>query len=58
MRMYISAPKKGATWINHEEYTEANWWYVNYFEYMRGLGEEQKEYIRTREKGQGFQNGK
>ena len=51
MRMYISAHKKGAAWIDHKEYTEANWWYVNYLEYMRGLNEEQKEYIRTKEKG-------
>ena len=51
MRMYISAHNKGQTWINHEEYTEANWWYVNYLEYMKGLTEEQKEFIRTKEKG-------
>ena len=51
MRMYISVHKKGATWINHIEYTEANWWYVNYLEYMKGLSEEQKEYIRIKEKG-------
>ena len=51
MRMYISAHKKGETLIDHKEYTEANWWYVNYLEYMRGLSEEQKEFIRTKEKG-------
>ena len=50
MRMYISAHKNGRTWIKHEEYTEANWWYTNYLEFMRGLTENQKEYIRTREK--------
>ena len=51
MRMYITAHKKGAGWLNHKEYTEANWWYVNYLEYMSGLSEEQKEFIRTKEKG-------
>ena len=51
MRMYITAHKNGHTWIDHEEYTEANWWYVNYLEYMKGLTEEQKEFIRTKEKG-------
>jgi DNA-binding XRE family transcriptional regulator len=51
MRMYISAYKKGATWIKDTEYTEANWWYVNYLEYMKGLIEEQKEFIRVKEKG-------
>lgn len=51
MRMCISAHKNGHTWIEHEEYTEANWWYVNYLEYMKGLTEEQKEFIRTKEKG-------
>ena len=30
MRMYISAHKHGHTWVEHEEYTEAIWWYVNY----------------------------
>ena len=50
MRMYITAHKHG-TLDNHEDYTEANWWYVNYLQYMRGLTEEQKEYIRTKEKG-------
>lgn len=50
MRMYINAHKNGHTWIKHEEYTEANWWYTNYLEYMRGLTEDQKEYIRIREK--------
>ena len=45
MRMYISAHKHGQTWIKHEEYTEANWWYVNYLEYMKGLTEEQKEFV-------------
>ena len=48
MRMYISAHKKGETWIDHKEYTEANWWYVNYLEYMRGLSEEQKEFIKIK----------
>ena len=43
MRMYITAHKKGATWIDHKEYTEANWWYVNYLEYTKGLNEEQEE---------------
>lgn len=51
MRMYITAHNKGQTWCNHEEYTEANLWYVNYLEYMKGLSEEQKEFIRTKEKG-------
>ncbi len=51
MRMHITAHKHGHTWIEHEEYTEANWWYVNYLEYMKGLTEEQKEFIRTKEKG-------
>ena len=51
MRMYITAHKNGHTWIDHDEYTEANWWYVNYLEYMKGLTEEQKEFIRTKEKG-------
>ena len=50
MRMYISAYKKGATWINHEEYIEANWWYFNYLECTKGLSEEQKEYIRKEKK--------
>ncbi len=50
MRMYITAHKHG-TLDKHEDYTEANWWYVNYLQYMRGLTEEQKEYIRTKEKG-------
>lgn len=51
MRMYISAHKKGANWIKDEDYTKANWWYVNYLEYMKGLTDEQKEFIRTKEKG-------
>ena len=51
MRMYISAHKNGRTWIKDEEYTEANWWYVNYLEYMKGLTEEQKEFIKIKEKG-------
>ena len=51
MRMYISAHKSGRTWIKHEEYTEANLWYVNYLEYMKGLTEEQKESIKIKEKG-------
>ena len=51
MRMYISAHKNGRARIKREEYTEANWWYVNYLEYMKGLTEEQKEFIRTKEKG-------
>lgn len=51
MRMYITAHKHGYEWLRNEEYTEANWWYVNYLEYMKGLTENQKQYIRTREKG-------
>ena len=51
IRYLISAQKKGITTYTDEEYTEANWWYVNYLEFMRGLTEEQKEYIHTKEKG-------
>lgn len=51
MRYLISAHKKGITTYTDEEYTEANWWYVNYLEFMKGLTEEQKEYVRTKEKG-------
>jgi hypothetical protein len=51
MRYLISAHKKGITTYTDEEYTEANWWYVNYFEFMKELTEEQKEYIHTKEKG-------
>ncbi|MDY5669102.1 MAG: helix-turn-helix transcriptional regulator [Bacilli bacterium] len=51
MRYLISAHKEGITTYTNEEYTEANWWYVNYLEFMKGLTEKQKEYIRTKEKG-------
>ena len=51
MRYLISAHKKGITTYTDEEYTEANWWYVNYLEFMKGLNEKQKEYIRAKEKG-------
>ena len=36
---------------NDEEYTEANLWYVNYLAFMKELTEEQKEYIKIKEKG-------
>ena len=45
MKIYIAVHKHGHTWIEHEEYTEANWWYFNYLEYMKGLTEEQKSLI-------------
>ena len=49
-RMYISAHKHDHVWIEHEEYTEANWWYVNYLEYMKGLTEEQKSLLEQKKK--------
>ena len=58
MRYLISAHKKGITSYTDEEYTEANWWYVNYLEFMKGLTEEQKEFIHTKEKGQIPEYGK
>ena len=51
MRYLISVHKKGINTYTDEEYTEANWWYVNYLEFMKGLTEEQKEYIHSKEKG-------
>ena len=51
MRYLISAHKKGITAYTNEEYTETTWQYVNYLVFAKGLTEEQKEYIRTKEKG-------
>jgi len=49
-RMYIFAHKHDHVWIEHEEYTEANWWYVNYLEYMKGLTEEKKSLLEQKKK--------
>ena len=42
MRMYISAHKNYHTWIDHDEYTEANWWYANYLEHIKEIHENHK----------------
>lgn len=36
---------------NDKEYTEANYWYVNYLAYMKGLNERQKEFIKYKGSG-------
>ena len=48
-RWVIKGYKCGAK--NQKEYTEANWWYANYLEYMKGLDKNQKEYIKSKENG-------
>ena len=50
MRYLISAHKKGITTYTDEEYSEANWWYVNQLEFMKGLNEKQKECISAKKK--------
>ena len=49
MRWTITQYKKGAK-LEDGVYTEANWWYTNYLEYMKGLSENEKEWIRAHEK--------
>lgn len=48
MRRILTSYKK-TNMVDEDEYKEANLWYTNYLEYMRGLIENQKEYIRIRE---------
>ena len=48
-RWTIRAHEAGAK--NDKEYTEANYWYVNYLSYMKGLSEKQKEFIKYKENG-------
>lgn len=45
----LELTKAGAK--NDKEYTEANYWYVNYLSYMKGLSEKQKEFIKYKENG-------
>lgn len=50
MRRVISSYKNGFKVLEEGEYIEANLWHMNYLEYMRGLEENQKEFICIREK--------
>ena len=49
MRWTITQYKKGAK-LEDGVYTEANWWYTNYLEFMKGLSENEKEWIGAHEK--------